>query len=135
MKNLRIGLIATFLISIFIEINCKSECDNSIYFQVSAIERMEEIVVILDDGKFKYRKLFADGFIMSEKNKWDINNSYCSGSDVVKVYVSIANQCDTTIFINKSLVAGCFIGSKINGCPSFLFDSIPPGKPFSFGER
>ena len=135
MQNVKFRLVAISLLSIFMGTSCKNDCDKSIYFQISAIEKMEELVVILDDGKFKYTKLFEDGFIMSERKRWVINKGYCSGLEIVKVHVSIGNQCDTTIYINKSLVAGCFIGSKIKGCPSLLFDSIPPGKPFSFGER
>ena len=111
------------------------ETESIQFFADSKAEDQNKTVKAKSDAASGLTELFEDGFIMSEKKRWVINNAYCSRLEIVKVYISIANQCDTTIFINKSLVEGCFIGSKINGCPSFLFDSIPPGKPFSFGER
>lgn len=126
-------ILFTFSYSI-LGISCKNNCYNSVYFQVSAIEPNETLTVNIDDGKFKFTNVFEDGFIMSDEKRSVINKAYCSDEKMIKVYISINNQCDTTIFINKSQVAGCFIGSTINGCPSLLFDSIPPGKPFTFGE-
>ncbi|HRG29366.1 MAG TPA: hypothetical protein PLJ00_15820 [Chitinophagales bacterium] len=135
MKNNIYILTIVTLCFFILEVGCTKKCFNSVYFQVSAIDPNEKLTVNIDDGNFHYEKLFDDGFIMSEKKRCFINKSYCSDLEMIKVYISINNQCDTTIYINKSQVAGCLIGSTINGCPSLLFDSIPPGKPFSFGEK
>jgi hypothetical protein len=121
-----------FCIFLFSNCNLNNNCKGPITFKISAIERNERVLIKLDDGLFVFDKRFKNGFIMNENKSYTVVNGYCSENDSVKVYVSIEDNCDTVIFINKTKVQTCFIGSDMKGCPSFLYDSIPPATRFSF---